>query len=306
MPETFVLLTGPRAPVKPIPHRFRWEAPHSASDSRKPAEPLGNSRCAVAPARGRFLTPEASVSVRSRCAQNERFTAVPAPGAASIAWVPLCGPVRPWIAHTPPGPEGNAMFEMLGISKRTAAALAATVVLLPLLVFVGPSPSAAHEQTTQRCDYDPISGQNYNCRNVPVSHVHAPCDTTTHPPPDTSPTTTAPPPTTAAPPPTTAAPPPTTAAPPPNHYSPPPDTSPRPTTPPTTAPPTTAAPPPNHYSPPPDTSPRPTTPPPNHYSPPPDTSPRPSTEDDEAEDGDGQDGDDDRRRRRRRARRRRR
>ncbi|WP_428117397.1 hypothetical protein [Candidatus Poriferisodalis sp.] len=157
------------------------------------------------------------------------------------------------------------MFEMLGISKRTAAALAAMVVLLPLLVFVDPSPSAAHEQTTQRCDYDPISGQSYNCRNVPVSHVHPPNHYS--PPPDTSPSTTAaPPPTTAAPPPTTAAPPPTTAAPLPNHYSPPPDTSPRPTTPP-----------PNHYSPPPDTSPRPTTPPPNHYSPPPDTSPRPTT-----------------------------
>ena len=181
------------------------------------------------------------------------------------------------------------MFEMLGISKRTAAALAAMVVLLPLLVFVDPSPSAAHEQTTQRCDYDPISGQNYNCRNVPVSHVHPPNHYS--PPPDTSPpTTAAPPPTTAAPPPTTAAPPPTTAAPPPNHYSPPPDTSPRPTTPP-----------PNHYSPPPDTSPRPTTPPPNHYSPPPDTSPRTTTTttttttepDDDDSDGDGDDGESD-------------
>ena len=112
------------------------------------------------------------------------------------------------------------MFEMLGISKRTAAALAATVVLLPLLVFVGPSPSAAHDQQVQRCSYDPFAGQQ--CWYEPVSHVHPPNHYS--PPPDTSP------PTTAAPPPTTAAPPPTTAAPPPNHYSPPPDTSPRPTT----------------------------------------------------------------------------
>lgn len=98
------------------------------------------------------------------------------------------------------------MFEMLGISRRTAAAPAAMAVLLPLLVFVGPSPSAAHQQTTRRCDYDPISGQSYNCRNVPVSHVHPPNHYS--PPPDTSPRPTTPP---------------------PNHYSPPPDTTPHPT-----------------------------------------------------------------------------
>jgi hypothetical protein len=97
----------------------------------------------------------------------------------------------------------------VGIGWRTAAVLVAMVVLLPLLVFVDMSSSAAHEQTTRRCDYDPISGQKFNCRNVPVPHRHRPTArppgwsvTTTTAKPEPTPTTAAPttaPPTTAAP-----------------------------------------------------------------------------------------------------------
>ncbi len=104
------------------------------------------------------------------------------------------------------------MTARIGITWRTAAALAAVVVLLPLLVFVDPSPSSAHNQTVRRCAFDPFAGQQ--CWKESVSHTHT--SNNYSPPPDTSP-------------PTTTAPPPTTV-PVPNHYSPPPDTSPRPKT----------------------------------------------------------------------------
>ncbi|MXY01532.1 MAG: hypothetical protein F4Y66_01665, partial [Acidimicrobiales bacterium] len=124
------------------------------------------------------------------------------------------------------------MADRIGISMRTALALAVAVLLLPLLVFVElpRSDAGAHPRTTQRCDYDPISGQNFNCRTVSVRHYHSPVQRTLCPPgtqgtypnctrPDTpaeaetkKPKPTA---TTAAPPPTTKAPPPpTTKAPP--------------------------------------------------------------------------------------------
>ena len=171
---------------------------------------------------------------------------------------------------------------------------------MPALAVIA-QPASAHRQTTQRCDYDPISGQSFNCRQVPVSH--------THPKPKPEPTCPAG---------TTGTPPNCSPIPSdntnqdadqgddsdgsdgsdesddsdssdsdtedsgseeqqdeegdggtdpqvPNHYSPPPDTSPRPTPPPTTAPPV-----------------------PNHYSPPPDTSPRPEPEDDESDSDDGE------------------
>ncbi|WP_419930583.1 hypothetical protein [Candidatus Poriferisodalis sp.] len=151
---------------------------------------------------------------------------------------------------------------------------------MPALAVIA-QPASAHRQTAQRCDYDPISGQSFNCRQVPVSHVHPPNHYS--PPPDTSPTTTQPPSTT-QPPPTTQ---PVPTIPPPSDTS-PPDTTPLQV--------------PNHYSPPPDTSPRPPVQPPNHYSPPPDTSPRPDPENDESETDeeaaeseelDGEEGDDD-------------
>ena len=154
------------------------------------------------------------------------------------------------------------MTARIGITWRTAAALSALVVLLPLLVFVDPSPSSAHTQTVRRCAYDPFAGQQ--CWNESVSHTHT--SNNYAPPPDTSPPTTAAPTTTV---PTTTAPPPPATLPVPNHYSPPPDTTTKTTTPPTT-------PQPNHYSPPPDTSPKPKTCPAGTTGTPPNCLPVPS------------------------------
>lgn len=89
------------------------------------------------------------------------------------------------------------MFEMLGISKRTAAAFAAIVVLLPLLVFVDTPAATAHDlyhyenQQQQRCAYDPFAGNQCWTETVkvrvPSHHSHPPpqCPTgTTGTPPD--------------------------------------------------------------------------------------------------------------------------
>ena len=93
----------------------------------------------------------------------------------------------------------------IGISTRTAAAIAAAVVLLPLLVFVDLPAADAHPKTVRRCIVDPPIS---HCWDEPVSHYHPP-PTTQKPidPPDeqdlwgTTTTTAAP--TTAAPPTTT-------------------------------------------------------------------------------------------------------
>ncbi|WP_419863405.1 hypothetical protein [Candidatus Poriferisodalis sp.] len=68
----------------------------------------------------------------------------------------------------------------------------ALLVAVPALAVIA-QPASAHEQTEERCDYDPLTQQEYNCRQVEVSHVHQPNHYS--PPPDTSPrstTTTAP------------------------------------------------------------------------------------------------------------------
>ncbi|WP_420446318.1 hypothetical protein [Candidatus Poriferisodalis sp.] len=51
-------------------------------------------------------------------------------------------------------------------------ALAAFLLLLTALVAVPMSPAGADTRTRERCDYDPISGMNFNCRRVPVPHTH--------------------------------------------------------------------------------------------------------------------------------------
>ncbi len=50
-------------------------------------------------------------------------------------------------------------------------ALMALLITVPVLAVIA-QPASAHERTTQRCDYDPISGMSFNCRQVPVSHTH--------------------------------------------------------------------------------------------------------------------------------------
>ena len=73
--------------------------------------------------------------------------------------------------------------------KRLTAALAALLTfaaVLAVVPFTSAEPADAHTKTTQRCDYDPISGQQFNCRRVPVSHRHTtpkcPAGTTGTPP----------------------------------------------------------------------------------------------------------------------------
>ncbi len=58
------------------------------------------------------------------------------------------------------------------MSKRILAALSALLVAASTLVVVA-SPGGAHTRTTQRCDYDPLSGLSFNCRTVSVSHTHS-------------------------------------------------------------------------------------------------------------------------------------
>ncbi|WP_419854338.1 hypothetical protein [Candidatus Poriferisodalis sp.] len=61
------------------------------------------------------------------------------------------------------------MSQRIGISWRTAAALAAAVVLLPLLVFVDLPESAAHTKTVRRCIVDPPVN---HCWDEKVAHTH--------------------------------------------------------------------------------------------------------------------------------------
>jgi hypothetical protein len=58
--------------------------------------------------------------------------------------------------------------------KKLGAALAALLLAVPVLAIVSTSSASAHPLTRQRCDYDPISGQNFNCRTVNVRHYHTP------------------------------------------------------------------------------------------------------------------------------------
>lgn len=57
------------------------------------------------------------------------------------------------------------------MTKKLAAALIAALLALSAIPLVA-SPAAAHDKRTQRCDYDPISGQNFNCRSVYVPRTH--------------------------------------------------------------------------------------------------------------------------------------
>ena len=69
--------------------------------------------------------------------------------------------------------------------KRLAATLCALLMFAPALAVITASPAGAHDVyydksvQRQRCDYDPLSGQNFNCRTVtvtvraPAHHSHA-------------------------------------------------------------------------------------------------------------------------------------
>ena len=74
------------------------------------------------------------------------------------------------------------------MSKRVWAALAALLTFATVLAVVplaNAEPAEAHTKTKQRCSYDVLTGQNYNCRQVPVPHLHT--SDNSGPPPDTTP-----------------------------------------------------------------------------------------------------------------------
>ena len=77
---------------------------------------------------------------------------------------------------------------MIRRSQRRRAPCAIFLLFAAVLVTVPAATAdeaAAHDQTEQRCDYDPLTNVPFNCRQVPVTHTHtAPIIA---PPPDTTP-----------------------------------------------------------------------------------------------------------------------
>ncbi len=63
--------------------------------------------------------------------------------------------------------------------RRTVGGLGILLIVMTTLVVVPLAETddavGAHTLTEERCDFDPISGAPFNCRDVPVSHTHDTC-----------------------------------------------------------------------------------------------------------------------------------